>query len=71
MHITLIDFLAEFLEMMSMASLPKPTMDYLAVLMKRVAGSDPTVYKSLESLAVSPDTSPELIELLVKLNEYH
>ncbi|KAE8443553.1 hypothetical protein EG329_001715 [Mollisiaceae sp. DMI_Dod_QoI] len=71
MHITLIDFLAEFLEMMSMTELTKSTMDYLAVLMKQVTESDPTAYKSLESLAVSPDTSPELIDLLVKLNEYH
>ncbi|KUJ14508.1 uncharacterized protein LY89DRAFT_589726 [Mollisia scopiformis] len=70
MHITLIDFFVEFLDMMSNTAITKTTMDYLAVLMKKVAGSDSTLYKSLESLALSPDTSPELVDLLVKLNEY-
>lgn len=70
MHITLIDFFAEFLNFMSRTELTQPTMDYLAALMKKVVGSDPTIYKSLESLAVSDETSPELQELLVKLNEY-
>ncbi|CZR65642.1 uncharacterized protein PAC_15542 [Phialocephala subalpina] len=70
MHITLIDFFAEFLNFMSRTELTKPTMDYLAALMKKVVGSDPTIYKSLESLATSDETSPELQDLLVKLNEY-
>lgn len=70
MHFTLIHFFAELLEMMSMMALTKPTMDYLGALMKKVAGVDQTMYKTLESLALSPDTSPELADLLVKLNEY-
>jgi len=70
MHITLIDFFAEFLEMMSMTELTKPTMDYLAALVKKVATTDVTLYKSLEAMAMSPETAPELTDLLVKLNEY-
>lgn len=70
MHFTLIQFFAEFLEMMSLTDLSKPTVDYLAALMKKVAGGDQTMYESLEGLAVNPETPPELVELLVKLNEY-
>jgi hypothetical protein len=70
MHITLIDFFAEFLEMMSLTELTQPTMDYLGALMKKVAGEDPTLYKSLEAMANNPETAPELTDLLVKLNDY-
>jgi len=70
MHITLIDFFAEFLEMMSLTELSKPTLDYLGALMSKVAGEDVTLYKSLEAMANSPETAPELVDLLVKLNEY-
>jgi hypothetical protein len=70
MHITVIDFFAEFLEVMSTTELAKTTMDYLAALMKKVASTDATLYKSLEAMALSPETSPELVDLLVKLNEY-
>lgn len=70
MHYTLIDFVAELLRSMSTTDLSKATVDYLATLMKEVAGNDQTMYQTLEGLAVSPDTPPELVELLVKLNEY-
>lgn len=70
MHITVIDFFAEFLEVMSTTELTKTTMDYLAALMKKVASTDTTLYKSLEAMALSPETSPELVDLLVRLNEY-
>ncbi|KAH8769287.1 hypothetical protein BGZ57DRAFT_465959 [Hyaloscypha finlandica] len=70
MHITVIDFFAEFLDVMSMTELTKSTMDYLAALMKKVASTDETLYKSLEAMALDPETSPELVDLLVKLNEY-
>ena len=70
MHITLIDFYAEFLEMMSLTELTTPTIDYLSALTKRVTGSDTTLYKSLETMALSEETSPELVDLLVKLNKY-
>ena len=70
MHITVIDFFAEFLEVMSTTKLTKTTVDYLAVLMKKVASTDTTLYKSLEAMAMSPETAPELVDLLVKLNEY-
>jgi hypothetical protein len=69
MHITLIDFFAEFLNVMSTTELTKPTMDYLAALMK-VTATDATMYKSLESIALNPESPPELVDLLVKLNEY-
>jgi len=39
-------------------------------LTRKVASSDTTLYKSLESMAMSPETSPELVDLLVKLNDY-
>jgi hypothetical protein len=70
MHITVIDFFAEFLDVMSTTELTKNTMDYLAALMKKVARTDETLYKSLEAMALSPETSPELADLLVKLNGY-
>jgi DNA mismatch repair protein HSM3, N terminal domain len=70
MHITLIDFFAEFLDMLSMTQISGSTMEYLAHLTKTVAADDRAMYKSLESLATSPNSSPELVELLVKLNEY-
>lgn len=70
MHYTLIDFVAEILRSMSLTDLLKSTVDYLAMLMKEVAGDDPTMYQTLEGLALSPETPPELVELLVKLNEY-
>ncbi|EKD16789.1 uncharacterized protein L3040_006290 [Drepanopeziza brunnea f. sp. 'multigermtubi'] len=73
MHITLLDLFAEFLEMMSITELTKPTMDYLAALVKKVATSDPVMYKHLEAIAMSPETaenSPELADLLLKLNGY-
>lgn len=70
MHITVIDFFAEFLDMMSITQLSKTTMDYLAALIQKVAFTDTTLYKSLETIATSPETSPELVDLLVKMNEY-
>lgn len=70
MHVTLIDFFAEFLEVMSATELKKSTLDYLAALLKTVTAADTTMYKSLESIAFNPDSSPELVDLLVKLNEY-
>ncbi len=73
MHITLMDFFAEFLEMMSVTELTKSTMDYLALIVRKVASSDPMMYKHLENIATSPETaetSPELVDLLLKLNKY-
>jgi hypothetical protein len=69
MHITLVDFFAEFLDMLSMTHISGPTMEYLERLMKTVTADDQITYKSLESLAMSPNSSPELVELLIKLNE--
>lgn len=69
MHITLIDFFAEFLDVLSLTQISGTTMAYLAELMKTVTYHDQVMYKSLESLAASPNSSPELLELLVKLNE--
>jgi hypothetical protein len=70
MHITVIDFFAEFLDVMSTTELTKNTIDYLAALMKKVARTDETLYKSLKAMALNPETSPELVDLLVKLNGY-
>jgi hypothetical protein len=73
MHITLIDFYTEFLEVMSTTELTKSTMDYLGALTKKVASTDTTLYKHLESIVLSPEKAeqaPELVDLLVKLNGY-
>jgi hypothetical protein len=73
MHITLIDCYTEFLEVMSTTELTKPTLDYLGALTKKVASTDTTLYKHLESIALSPEKAeeaPELVDLLVKLNGY-
>ena len=70
MHITLIDFFAEFLDTLSMTQISGSTMAYLIKLMQTVTSDDMAMYKSLESLAMSPNSSPELVELLVKLNEH-
>lgn len=70
MHITLIDFFAEFLDVLSMTQISGSTMEYLINLMQTVTADDMAMYKSLESLAMSPNSSPELVELLVKLNEH-
>jgi DNA mismatch repair protein HSM3, N terminal domain len=69
MHITLIDFFAEFLDMLSMTHISRPTMEYLKILMNTATAGDRILYRSLESLATLPNSSPELIELLVTLNE--
>lgn len=69
MHITLIDFVAELLEMMSYTELTKPTVVYLAHLMKMATSDDPRLYKSLEAIAMNEETEPELRGLLIKLNE--
>lgn len=69
MHYTLIDFVAELLKSMSLTDISKAILDYLVGLTKEVAGNDRTMYQTLERLAVSPDTPPELAELLAKLDE--
>ncbi|KAL3420065.1 hypothetical protein PVAG01_08564 [Phlyctema vagabunda] len=69
MHITLIDFFAEFLEKMSDTNLSPTTMEYLAALMREVTIDDTRIYESLEALALNPETSPELMDLLVRLNQ--
>jgi len=56
--------------MMSLTEFAKPTLDYLGALVKKAAVGDITLYKSLEAMAVTPETSPELVDLLVKLNGY-
>ena len=69
MHITVIDFFAEFLESISITEISPSTMAYLKKLLKKVTESDQTMYKSLESIALHPESAPELVDLLVKLNQ--
>jgi len=69
MHITVIDFFAEFLETISVTEINPSTMAYLKKLLKKVTESDQTIYKSLESIALNPESAPELVDLLVKLNQ--
>jgi hypothetical protein len=70
MHITVIDFFVELLEMISLTEITPKTMEYLAKLCKEVTTTDTTMYKSLESIALNPESSPELVDLLVKLNQF-
>jgi hypothetical protein len=67
MHITLIDFFAELLEELSTTELTSTAMTYLASLFKRAIDEDHTLYKSLEAIAVSHESTPEVVELLVNL----
>jgi hypothetical protein len=69
MHITVIDFFAEFLETMSLTDITQPTMEYLRELLRKVTATDQTMYKSLESIALNPESAPELVDLLVRLNQ--
>lgn len=69
MHITVIDFFADLLEAISLTDITQSTMDYLGQLLKKVTATDQTVYKSLEAIATNPETSPELVDLLVRLNQ--
>ncbi|KAG0650438.1 hypothetical protein D0Z07_3153 [Hyphodiscus hymeniophilus] len=71
MHITVIDFFAEFLDVMSTTEITQSMMNYLAALLKKVTEADQTMYKSLESIAMNPESSPELVDLLVRLNQHH
>ncbi|CAG8980844.1 hypothetical protein HYALB_00011037 [Hymenoscyphus albidus] len=70
MHVYSIDVFVEFLETMSVTELTQSTMDYLAHLVKAVASSDNTLYQTLQSIASSPSSSPEIVDLLVRLNQY-
>jgi len=70
MHLNLIDIFIELLGNMSITEVTQTTLDYLATLTKKVAGSDGALYQSLEAISVSPDASPDLVELLVKLSRY-
>ena len=71
MHITIIDFFAEFLEVMSTTEITQSTMNYIAALLRKVTQTDQTMYGSLESIVTNPESSPELVDLLVRLNQYH
>lgn len=70
MRLTRMDFFAELLDTISQTEFSAQTIEYLGVLMKEIIEDDPAVYKSLESLALSENSSPELVELLQKLNKY-
>lgn len=69
MHITVIDFFAELLEVLSVTEITPRTMEYLGKLLTKVTATDSTMYKSLESIALNPESPPELVDLLVRLNQ--
>jgi hypothetical protein len=69
MHITVIDFFVEFLETISLTEISQQTMDYLGRLLGKVTATDQTMYKSLESIAINPESPLELVDLLVRLNQ--
>ncbi|KAH8802759.1 hypothetical protein F5884DRAFT_482497 [Xylogone sp. PMI_703] len=68
MRVTLLNFYAEFLNVMSQTELTKPTIDHLGRLMKEIIASDSATRRSLESMAAAPDSSPELVELCDKID---
>lgn len=68
MHITLLDFFAELLMVLSEAERSAAEIEYLAALMREVVRDDLTMYKSLEALAANEASSPELVQLLARLN---
>jgi hypothetical protein len=70
MRLTRQDFFREFLDIFSQTEFSKSALQYVGGMMKTVIEDDPGIYKSLESLALSPTSSPELVELLQRLNEY-
>ncbi|RDW64020.1 hypothetical protein BP5796_10522 [Coleophoma crateriformis] len=70
MHVTLFDFFAEFLGAMSVSDLTQSKMDYLAALLQKVTMSDTALYNYLEALAIDSETPPELVDLLVRLNQH-
>lgn len=69
MRVTLVHFYAEFLNVMSQTELTKSTTDRLAGLMKVVIASDASTRRSLESIVVNPDSSPELVDLYGKIDQ--
>lgn len=69
MHVTVIDFFAEFLETMSVTEISQTTMEYLVRLLKMVTATDQTMYKSLEAIAANPEAPPDLVDLLIRLNQ--
>lgn len=70
MHITLVDSFGEILSFMSMVELPPTTLNYLGALVKKLATEDASLRSSLEATALNPETLPELVDLLNKLNEH-
>jgi hypothetical protein len=69
LHITLIDFFREFLDTISMTDMSGSTLERLVVLMKE-ATKDEATLESLKALAESESSSPELVELLSRLDQY-
>jgi hypothetical protein len=68
MHITLVDFFREFLDTLSLTDISGSTMEYLDEFVTEAAREDEALSLALNELANSPSTSPELLELLHRLN---
>lgn len=69
MHITLLDFFAELMTVLSESPLSSSQLEYLSALMKHVVRDDTTMLKSLDALAESEESSPELVQLLRRLKQ--
>jgi hypothetical protein len=70
MHFTLIDFYAELLEALSIVEMSPTSMNYLCRLVKTATEENKDLYLSLQSLAEAESSSPELVDLLRRLDEY-
>lgn len=67
MHITLLDFLREWLDTLAGLRLEAAQVDWVKKLMRMAAVEDPTVGEMVAGLRVSPATTEELGTLLEKL----
>lgn len=69
MHLTLIHFVGDFIESISITEITPQILAYLRVLMRKVSDGDEEMYQSLEGMARNEEARPEVVDLLVKLNE--
>ncbi|PQE06201.1 hypothetical protein CJF30_00005149 [Rutstroemia sp. NJR-2017a BBW] len=68
MHMTLTIFFLEFLEAISTTDISGPTKEYIASMLRRAMRADLELRQSVEGAAMSQDSSPELIALILSLN---
>ncbi|KAI9746750.1 MAG: hypothetical protein M1818_000465 [Claussenomyces sp. TS43310] len=68
MHITLLDFFREFLDLMSMTDVSESTLATLIGLVGAAVQEDEALEQTLRGIAESPNTAPEMVALLQRLD---